>query len=307
MYNEKRKQQYLDEKSQDAKIADNIIKAFEDSEQYEEKIGRDISEWTTDQILGFYVKLATPYVQTLIVLHSSLGQYAEWCLQNGLIGDNQNHFREISASTVHRCADVHALKDRVFTRDELLEEIYRLPNDSDKFIILGLFEGIPIHDGVMARIVMGDLDGDELTLRNEAGIRIGTRTISRELRHIMENANDEKIYTSMASEQRSYPYDLNEKTIIKTILSRRNALRCTVPALANRMRNCFKWLGYENITIKSIMESGRIQFIKDYCKENKVTWQTAVNDKIRRTIHEDIYGRIQSKPVYMKTYGRFYA
>ena len=306
MYNEKRKRQYLDEKSRDAKISDNLITAFEAAEQYEEKIGHDICEWTTDQILGFYVKLATPYVQTLIVLHSSLGQYAEWCLQNGLVSDNQNHFREINSKTVHRCADVNALKDRLFTREELLEEINQLPNDSDKFIILSLFEGIPIRGGVMARITMDDLDGYELTLRNDTGIRIATRTITNELHHIMENANDEKSYTSMAKEQRSYPYDLSENTVIKTILSRRNALRCTDSALANRMRNCFRSLGHENITVKSLMESGRIHFIKNYCKENNISWEAAVGDRVHRTIHEDIFGKIQSVPVYMRMYGKFY-
>ena len=93
----------------------------------------------------------------------------------------------------------------------------------------------------------------------------------------------------MASKQRSYPYDLKETTVLKTILSRKNALRCTDASLAQRMRNSFKWLGYEGITIKLLMESGRIQLIKDLCKKNNITVREAITNHKYRTIHEDIY------------------
>ena len=84
-----------------------------------------------------------------------------------------------------------------------------------------------------------------------------------------------------------------------------NALRCTDASLAQRMRNSFKWLGYEGITIKLLMESGRIQLIKDLCKKNNITVREAITNHKYRTIHEDVYGRIQSVPVYMRTYGEY--
>jgi len=306
LYNEKRKQQYIDEKSQSAKLSQNLYDAFSGAEQYEEKMNRDICEWTTKEIIAFYKKFATPYVQTLIVIHNSLTQYCNWCLENGLVSDNINHFSEIPTETICKCVDVNALKDRVFTREELLEEIKELPNYSDKFIILGLFEGIPVKGGVMNRITMGDLDGCNLILRNEKGIRIATRTITKELRHIMENADAESTYQSMSSQHRTYPYDMRETTVLKTILSKKNALRNSDAQLATRMRKCFNYLGYEGITIKSIMESGRIQFIKNFCRENKLPWQEALTDSDYRSIHEDIYGKIQSVPVYLKTYGSLF-
>ena len=153
---------------------------------------------------------------------------------------------------------------------------------------------------------MGNLTGNELSLYNKAGVRIATRIISRELLHIMENASVEERYTSMASQQRSYPYDMTELTVLKPILSRKNALRCTDASLAQRMRNSFRFLGYEGVTIKSLMESGRIQFVKDFCRENNVTVKEVITNRNYRIIHEDIYGKIQSVPVYFQTYGRFY-
>ena len=153
---------------------------------------------------------------------------------------------------------------------------------------------------------MGDLVDNELPLYNKDGIRIATRTISKELHHIMENANVEERYTSMASQQRSYPYDMNETTVLKKIVSRKNALRCTDTSLAQRMRNSFRWLGHENITIKLLMESGRIHFVKELCKANGLTVEEAITNHSYRTLHEDIYGKIQSIPVYFQTYGRFY-
>ena len=306
LYNEKRKQQYIDEKTKDRKISFNLRDAFNTSDQYEEKLGRDICEWNTNEIIAFYKKLSTPYVQTLIVIHSALGQYTEWCLKNGLVSDNLNHFYEISTEVVCKCADIHALKDRVFSRTQLLEELKELPNESDKFIILGLFEGIPVKDGVMNRITMGDLDGNNLTLRNEMGVRIATRTISKELRHIMENAATESTYESMSSQHRTYPYDMRGTTVLKTILSKKNALRNSDAQLATRMRKCFNFLGYEGITMKSVSESGRIQFIKEFSEKNKLPWQDVVTDSKYRSIHEDIYGKIQSVPVYLRTYGSLF-
>ena len=307
MYNEKRKQQFLDEKSVNAKISQNLQDAFSNAEQYEEKLGRDICEWTTREIIAFYKKLSTPYVQTLIVLHNALEQYTEWCLINGLVRDNQNHFSEITTEAVCRCADINALKDRVFSRKELLDELRELPNDSDKFIILGLFEGIPVKGGVMNRITIEDLSGNELILRNESGIRIATRTISPELCTIMYDANAETTYTSMASKHKTWPYDLSETTVIKTILSKKNALRGSAAQLATRMRKSFNWQGYDGVTMKSIMESGRLWFINKYCRENNLSsFSDAITNHDYRIIHEDIYGKIQSVPVYLRTYGETY-
>ena len=306
MYNEKRKQQYLDEKSKDKKVSYNLRDAFSVSAEYENKLNRDICEWNTREIIAFYKKLSTPYVQTLIVIHNALEQYTEWCLQNGLVRDNINHFTELTTEIICGCTDVNALKDRVFSRTQLLEELKELPNDSDKFIILGLFEGIPVKDGVMNRITMGDLDGYNLILRNDKGFRIATRTITKELRHIMENADAETTYTSMASRHAVKPYDLSEPTVLKTIKSKKNAMHVCEAQLATRMRKAFNYLGYEGITIKSIMESGRLWFISEYCNQNNCSFTDAIIKPSYRSIHEDVYGKIQSVPVYLKTYGKLF-
>lgn len=299
MYNEQRKLQFLKERSEVAILSNNANHIFEKTEGREKKYDKDLCEWTSEEILDFYRYYNTSSFQALVLVHNILDSYTNWCLKNGLITDNQNHYKEIKTEAICKCVDTNALDEKIFTQEELLEEIRHLPNYQDQFIILGLFEGIPTKNDCIRQVKISDLNGYELRLCNGE-----TRTISKQLRHIMEEADKEVDYIVLSNTEKTIPYNI-EPTIIKS-LNRKTSQRNTILLVGTRIRKCFKYLGYEEgITIRNLQDSGRIYFIKKYANENSVDIREMIFNSHLRIIHEDIYGKIQNLNAFWKMYKNY--
>lgn len=301
MYNEKRKMQFISEKEENAIISKNLIKAFEDAEEMEKRLEKDMCEWTSGEIISYYKYLSTPYVQTLIQLHNSLTNYTTWCILNGLVKNNQNHYLEIKTEMLLNCTDINSLMKTIISRDELLKEIKSLPNESDKFIILGLFEGIPVADDVMKNVKLSDLEDNILHLSNGVDLKI-----SEQLKNYMYLANQEDCYVSYSNlkSPQEIPYKDDGCIIRETIRNQSDKTNSTI-FIGARLRRVIKYLGMaEGTTMKTIMESGRLHFIKELAKEYNVKMEDTINNRKLRDIHERIFGKIQNRITYMSTYGR---
>lgn len=301
MYNEKRKLQFLHEREENATISQNLRKAFADAEEMEKRLEKDMCEWTPGEIIDYYKYLSTPYVQTLIQLHNSLTNYTTWCILNGLVKNNQNHFLEIKTEMLLNCTDINTLINTVVTREELLKEIKSLQNETDKFIILGLFEGIPVADDVMKNIKLSDLDGNILHLSNGTDLEI-----SDQLKNYMNLAADEDSYISYSNNRnpQEIPYKEDGTIIRETVRNQSDKYNSTI-FIGARFRRAMKYLGFpDGTTMKTIMESGRLYFMWKLSKKYNITMEDTINKREYRNIHEKIFGKIQNRITYMSTYGR---
>ena len=298
MYNEERKRQFLAEKSENAIISKNLEITFEATAEREERLGRDICEWTSQEIISYYKYLSTPYVQSLIQLHNGLSNYATWCMINGLIKNNQNHYLEIKTETLLKCTDVNKLVYTAIKREDLLDEIKLLQNESDKFIILGLFEGIPITDDVMKNVKVSDLNGNTLRLSNGMCL-----DISPELVHYLYMADEEDGYQAFGKREIIIPYQ-PEDTVIKHTINNKAGSNSTV-VIGARFRRCIKFLEMpEGTTIKTIRESGRLDLMKKISDKYNVEMEDTITTPHLRELHEKIYGKIQNQMTYLNTWGK---
>lgn len=298
MYNEERKRQFLQEKSENSVLSNNIYSAFDAMEQREEKYGRDVCEWTSEEILSFFKWYSSRSIQTLIQLQNALKIYTDWCLLNGLVKDNQNHFTEITSSALCECVDTNLMNEFVLTREDFLDIVNQLPNMTDRFIMLALFEGIPTLQ--IQYIRLSDLDDCVVKLHNGK-----TRNISHELSNIMHLADEEKDYVSMKDEKRRYPY-VDGDILARPFISYKGPQNNFSISIGSRVRSCSKYVGMSSgITIKSIIESGRIEYIKRYSKEHKIDPIQMIDVKKYRILHESIFGNIQNFKVYKKMYSKY--
>ena len=64
-------------------------------------------------------------------------------------------------------------------------------------------------------------------------------------------------------------------------------------------------MGMEQLTIKTIMESGRIHYIKTQSKKLGISPEEMITNSTYRELHETIYGELQNKMTYLNTYGKF--
>ena len=299
MYNEQQKMQFIREKKQNASIAQNLENCFKEAEPREERYGRDISEWSTAEIIDFYKWKSTPYIQSLVALNNSLEIYTNWCILNGLVADNQNHFHELKSVSLCKCIDFEKLKRLVIKRDELLEEIHHLDNAQDQFIFLGIFEGIPVADNVLYNVKLSDLNGDVLKLSNGNSLKV-----SKELVHIMNLADEETTYMLLGRGKALVEVPtISRKEIIRPADRKRKNDINPVIYIGGRIRKLSSELGLsDNITIKTISESGRIYFIRELMEKYHITAKDAISEY--KSLHENIYGKLQNVSTYIETYGK---
>ena len=144
MYNEKYKLEYIEKKKSEAVMPNGYLeKQFEKTEFFENKLGKDLSEWTSKEIIEYYRFINCSVLSSLVVLNSQLSMYTQFMLQKNLVKDHQNHFLEISEKIIiERCINKSESMSKVISIEELYKFINRLDNYSDKFIILALFEGM---------------------------------------------------------------------------------------------------------------------------------------------------------------------
>ena len=84
------------------------------------------------------------------------------------------------------------------------------------------------------------------------------------------------------------PYRLQSSTII----------------IGARLRRVCKFLGWpDNLTMKVIMENGRIHMMYGLASEYNVPIIETITNHIIRERHEAVYGKIQNQGTYLNTYG----
>ena len=143
------KQKYLELKK--ATNSDVITRAFKKFAAYEDKYKKDLSMFTIKEILDTYIALKIDSFDLLSNMNSQLNAYTEWCLSYGkyhypaLKGLKINNYSSIHSNELHALIGTKEA-DKIITREELLDMARKLPNPSDAFILLCLFEGLRGRD-----------------------------------------------------------------------------------------------------------------------------------------------------------------
>lgn len=298
MYNAERKEQYLRERKAEAEIAFNTESGFNIAESFETTYNRDLAEWTSTEIVKFFKFYGTAKIQTLINLKNSFQIYTDWCIINGLVGDNQNHYTELSTEDLLKCIDLHKLQSEIVSRDVLLKELQKLPNYSDRYIFLGLFEGISSKGCMIGKIRFDQVEPEKIVYDNGDEL-----AISPQLYSIIKTAEmeTERVFNGNSNRREVY---LPSNTIIRQTI-KKNPQNNLSLLIGGRFRSGLKQMDLpQTITQKSIAESGRIEFIRNMMKQYNISKKEIFNDEYRQ-IHEKIFGRVQNITTYMETYGKF--
>lgn len=142
MYNQDRKELYLEQKPDLDVRKTFYTRLFTQSERFEEAAGKDLCEFTTPEIENMFKTISYRSSLTFIGDLYQYGVYCDWCMKNGFIQDGQNHFREIKTSDAQKYMNVQKEEISVVSRNQLLQWCQQSPNPSDAAILLGVFEGV---------------------------------------------------------------------------------------------------------------------------------------------------------------------
>ena len=166
MYNESIKKRYIQEKENSTSTPNNYLeRLFDKVKCFEEKYNKDVCCFTAYEIVDFYKTINISSLESLIVLNNHLSLYVQWCLQQNLVPDCQNHFDEINNDILVECINITSLKKAIITRETLNIWLSGSNNPSDAFTMLCLFEGIKGNDFCeILNLKMSDFSGNKVKL-----------------------------------------------------------------------------------------------------------------------------------------------
>lgn len=271
MYNKELKGQYISERENEVVLPNNYLRCqFEKSSQIEEELGKDISNFTVYEIIEYYKFLNLTVLDCLMVMNSQFSLYTQWCLQNNLVKDNQNHFLEITTEKMNSCLNKALLNMKFVSKETILGWVNQLPNPKDQFVLLGLYEGIKGKDFCeLSKLKPEDIKGNIATLCTGREIEL-----SDTLLNIISECLEEDTYYSLTGNgSKRMPlfykgYIIKDYPNTKEGVSEFQIGRKLYNGIT-RTLNYFGVLDY--MSANSITESGKLNMIKSRAKELGMT------------------------------------
>lgn len=268
LYNRDRKIGYVDVKTMEVGSTRNhFFNLFQKANRYEKQLGKDLCDFSASDITSMYRSLNVSNEDVLIAINSVYGSYVDWCLQHGMVVDNQNHYREVTAKVIRTCVNKNLVKEKLITRAEVLRQKKRILNVCDYFMLLAVFEGISGKD-------MKDLSALKLSdFENKGGqwyahLSSGRTVMASDRLYVTaREANAQTFYTA---EDRIHDRDLipHNGAIIKYRPEQRvftdTAKRGRV---MKGMKHVFSEISNAKMTVTYLKDSGKIYFLRQKAKK----------------------------------------
>ena len=254
MYNQELKERYRKEKESYR------------TEPFEEQLDKDASNFTTYEIINMYKTLAIMSLDTIATMNSNLSMYTQWCIQENLVNDYQNHYLEITRDMMASFVNKLAMDKKVVSREQVLDWCQQLPNPSDSFCLLGLFEGIRGGGYLeLALAKMEDFHDNIFIAYNGREIKVSFTLIE-----YAKQSNETIEYQSISRNMEKEVNLIENGRIIKDYpnVRRTESLPVLRRRTQSRLARIFNYMGIlEYMNGNDIRMSGVIEMINSRCKE----------------------------------------
>jgi len=286
MYNEEIKKRYIVEKENSTSIPEGFLyKQFSKTESFENFYGKDLCNFTKHEILNMYKTFNTSSLDFLTVINSHFSLYTQWCLCQNLVEDFQNHFSVIDRESLLTCVNTIAIKKSIITRETLYDWIRQLPNPSDGFVMLALFEGIKGKEFCeIINLKMSDFEENTVTLCTGRKFKVSDKLVE-----LAKESNETLDYYSITGKGKKQVQLMAEDLVVKNYpncddnvdtftLGRR---------IYRKVIRSFDFLGVsEWMKPNSLVESGKIDYINNRSKELDMTYEEYLNSPYVKEIKQ---------------------
>ena len=267
MYNQELKERYRKEKESYTTVSSHYFSSlFKKTESFEEQLNKDASNFTTYEIINMYKTLAIMSLDTIVTMNSNLSMYTQWCIQENLVNDYQNHYLEISRDMMASFVNKLAMDKKVVSRAQILDWCQQLPNPSDSFCLLGLFEGI--RGGGYLELAFAKIDDfhdNIFTAYNGREIKVSSTLVE-----YAQLSNETLDYQSISQNMTKEVTLIDNGRIIKDYpnVRRSESLPILRRRTQSRLARIFDYMGIlEYMNGNDIRMSGVIEMINSRCKE----------------------------------------
>ena len=287
MYNKELKERYIKEKSIISTLPNNYLNCqFNKVGKYEKELNKDVHDFTVYEIVEYYKILNVSSLEILAVLNSHLSLYTQWCLEQSIVVDNQNHFLEIDLERMRSCLNKVLIEKKIVSREQIIEWTSSLPNPKDQFVILGLFEGLKGKDFCdLVNLRPEDINGNILTLIDGREIEVSDELI----KYAEDSMFESTYYSSSGSQIKTMPL-VDKGYVIKDYPNTKEGTSAFAKGriIYNGIARSLKYIGVLSFTsANSIYESGKIWMIKNRAKELGVSTKDYVySNHIKEVEHQ---------------------
>ena len=315
MYNNEIKEEFLETRTPIMRETAKHI--FNTTEKYESSFNKDVSNFTTAEITMMYKGIFSPSLDYINNINTQLTIYTRYMLSRNLVSDKQNHYEEFDFKILNTFLNQGYINQAIISRSELLKILHTnnedIKNPSEKFLILGLFEGL---DGQghsdFWELSLNDFkdDGVHVVRGKNENEREVVIPVSDELRSFAEESANEYTYYMYGDNDDGRHlirrYNDYDNRIIKSYLPNTVDTPASNRIRIHRMvKKIAENTGMVTFKAQNLRESGRIEMIKQLHKEGEEWRDTILNN---RTRIEDIYGKFSSGSVskYLTRFSRFF-
>ena len=262
MFNAEQKKRFMIEKYNESIMPKGYLEnQFEKISSMENKLNKDISNFTFYEIIEYYKLLNTSSVEVLKVLNSNFSIYTQWCLQQNLVNDGQNHFQEMRIDDYDRCINKALFDLTIIPKETIIDWVDELQNPRDKFILLGLFEGIKGKNfSELGSLRPVDVNGNTLKLCTGRTIQI-----SDKLKYIIDDCVSETNYYSTTGKEVKRMPLIDRGYIIKDYPNTKEDVSEFQRGrqIYNSIQRIMQYLEvYPSVTANNVFESGKLDMIK---------------------------------------------
>lgn len=300
MYNAEHKERFMTERNSEVIMSKGYLECqFKKVSSMEYDLNKDISNFTFYEIIEYYKLLNTYSVNALRVLNSHFSLYTQWCLQQNLVKDGQNHFLELRTEDYDSCINKGLLDSKILPEKTIMEWVDELPNPRDQFILLGLFEGIKGKDFCeLANLRPNDIDGNTAKLCTGRIIQISNKLVN-----IINDCISEDIYYSTTGKEKKTMPLIYRGYIIKDYPNTKEGVSEFQRGrqIYNSIQRIMQFEGvYPAINANQIFESGKLHMIKAQAKKYGINCIEYIYSERINEVKEKFNCTIQSKSYIIK-------
>lgn len=235
-------------RSEECKDANYSNNCFKKIELYEEKIGKDLLDFSKDEVLEFYRDLESP-LGTIRRINNNLKHYMTYCVQHGYC--NENVLQSIATKDMQACTKTP--EQKYFNYGQVVQMASELMNPEDSFIFMAIYEGLLDEELTPLNAKISDIDIPKGKFKIHSGELLDVDLVL--LKYAVESYNAAEYHSS--NERIFYSESFQSDYIVKYIFKEDS--RNDIATIYNRFYKIKNKLNCSNLSLTKLAYSGFIQ------------------------------------------------
>lgn len=302
-YNEKFKTKFIESMINEytEESIKNIAIIFERTAPVEEKLGKDLYDFDTDEVAEAFVALKSKTVRSLQNYISKIKQYIDFAIEEGVSAYKFNHATSYNSKRkIEKFVDEDA--NMIFDMEEIMDMAEYADNAQDGVILALTFDGVSFKDNYTELVELNEKQVDfensviNLPERIEGDRKVEARTIpmSSKTRMLVKRAIEDKTYVSITGEK-SRTYKLAESNFILRGV-RKGREKINWRNINQRIIRIAETEGKENLNATTISYSGQVYYAYQLIRNGM-----NIEDAIDTILHRFGLAINHSSRFYLKT------